>query len=210
MIDSMEWLQAFIVHYPTLQYIVIFLGAAFGGEMIIIPLSFLAAQKIFPLSSFLFISFFAVVFSDTFWFLLGRTRIALKIINNRYAVSTISVVMQAIYKLSKGNNFIALIFIKFLFGTRVIFLFYFSKTSMTVREFISYNFSAIFIWLAVIIPIGFFSGLGFTYVSDILGNIYAGLGFVFLVLFIAVMIQAWFKRVIERKGQEILDKNSML
>ena len=210
MIDSIEWLRAFIVHYPTLQYIIIFLGAAFGGEVVIIFLSFLAAQNFFPFYSFLFISFIAVVFSDIFWFLLGRTKMVIKVMDHRYANNTILIITQAVHKVSRGNNVVALVFVKFLVGIRVMLLFSFSKTNMTISDFVRYNFWAIFIWLAVIIPIGFLSGLGFTYISDILENIYVGIGFLALVLFIIMMIQAWFKRVIARQGREILEKNNML
>lgn len=210
MINSMEWLQVFIAHYPTLQYIIIFLGVAFGGEIVIIPLSFLVAQSFFPFFPFLLISFIAVVFSDTFWFLLGKSNITTKMMDHRYANNTILVITQAIHKVSRGNNVLALIFVKFLVGIRIVLIFSFSKNNMATRDFVRYNFIAIFIWLAVIIPIGFLSGLGFTYISNILENIYVGIGFVFLVLFIVIMMQLWFKRIITRKGWKITEEDNML
>ena len=210
MVDSIEWLRTFIVNYPTLQYIVIFLGAGFGGEIAIIILAFLSAQGIFPFFPFFLVSFSALIFSDTLWFMLGRTRPVLKIMNHRYATNTIWVIAQAIKRMSRGSNLFALIFVKFIIGTRVVLLFYFSRAGMTLKYFLSHNFVAIFIWLAIIIPIGFLSGLGFTYISNILKSIYAGIGFLLLVILLIIILQIYLKKIFTKEEQEIIEENSML
>ena len=176
----------------------------------IIILAFLSAQDIFPLFPFFLVSFSALIFSDTLWFMLGRTRPVLKMMNHRYATNTIWVIAQAIKRMSRGSNLLALIFIKFIIGTRVVLLFYFSRAGMTLKYFLSHNFVAIFIWLAVIIPIGFLSGLGFTYISNILKSIYAGIGFLLLVVLLVIMLQIYLKKIFTREEQEIIEENSML
>ena len=210
MIDSVEWLRVFITNYPILQYLVIFLGAAFGGEVAMIALSFLAAQKIFPFWPFFILSFVGVISSDTLWFFMGRTKIAEKIFSHRYANDTVFLITEAIRKISRGNHLLALIFTKFLIGTRVVLIFYISRTKMVFENFFYYDLVAILVWLAVLIPIGFLSGLGFTYISGILESIYAGIGFVLLVLIIVVIMQIWLKRVFTKEGEEILEKKNML
>src|SRR3989338_2372267 len=47
MLEAIEWLRMFIFTYPSLGYVIIFFGAAFGGEMAMIALAFLAAQGVF-------------------------------------------------------------------------------------------------------------------------------------------------------------------
>src|SRR3989344_2459376 len=64
MTDFILWLQVFLFNYPVLQYLMIFLGAAFGGEVAMITLSFLAAQGFFPLPSFFLVSFLGTLSSD--------------------------------------------------------------------------------------------------------------------------------------------------
>ncbi len=203
MIDSMEWLRAFIIHYPVLQYLVIFFGAAFGGEVAMIFFAFLAAQKIFPFPPFLIIAFVAVICSDSLWFFLGRTKLISKITDHRYATNTVSIIIKAIHKMSRGHHGLALLFAKFIIGTRVVFIFYLSKTNIAFKNFMAYDLLAIFMWFSVIIPIGFLSGLGFTYISNILENIYAGIGFLLLILLIIIIIQIWFKKILTKKGQEM-------
>ncbi len=210
MTESMEWLQAFVINYPALQYIVIFLGAGFGGEVGMITLSFLAAQKIFPFFPFFLLSFLAVIFSDSLWFFLGRTKLVLNITNHRYATNTVSIIIKAIHKMSRGHHGLALIFAKFIIGTRVVLIFYISKTNITLKNFMRYDLFAIFVWLSVVIPIGFLAGLGFTYISNILENIYAGIGFLLLVLLVIIIIQVWLKKMLTKKGQEIIEEDSVI
>lgn len=210
MVDSVEWLRTFIAHYPTLQYIVIFLGAGFGGEAGVIVLSFLAAQKIFPFLPFFLVSFLAMIVTDTFWFMLGRTSLVSRMLSHRYATNTVQILTQAVHKMSRGNHLIALILIKFIVGTRVVLIFNFSRTTMTLKYFLRHNFIAIFIWLVAVIPIGFFAGLGFTYFSHILENIYAGIGFLLFVAFVVLILQAYLKKIFTREGQEFVDKNNVI
>ena len=57
---------------------------------------------------------------------------------------------------------------------------------------------ATFIWLLVVIPIGFISGLGFTYVAEVFHNLYAGAGFILLIILIIVVLQLWLKKIFIR------------
>lgn len=210
MVDSVEWLRAFIVHYPALQYIVIFLGSGFGGEFGVIILAFLSAQKIIPFFPFFLVSFLAMIITDTMWFMLGRTSIASRLMDHKYATNTIWVLTQAITRMSRGSKLISLILIKFIVGTRVVLIFYFSRTTMTLKYFLEHNFIAIFIWLLAVIPVGYLSGLGFTYISHILENIYAGIGFLLLVIFLFLTLQAYLKKFFAREGQEVVDEKNMI
>ena len=209
MAPSLEWLSAFITSYPLLQYVIIFLGAAFGGEVAVISLSFLAAHNFFPFPLFCIVSFFGVLSSDILWFFLGKTKMAGKIIGHRYAAGTIAVIMEAIRRVSRGNHLFAFIFAKFLVGTRAVIIFYVSKTGIAFRDFIRYDLVAIVIWLVTLISIGYLSGLGFTYVSNILKNIYAGIGFVILILIIIMMAQIWLKKFFEKEKKEIIKEKDL-
>lgn len=198
-----EWVSTFIVSYPLLKYAIVFLGAAFGGEFVIISLAFLVAQDVFPFTPFFIVSFLGTLSSDVLWFLLGKTKTVGKILAYRYAASTISVIFEAIHKVSRGNHLIAFIFAKFLIGTRIVVIFYVSKTSLALKNFISRDLAAIFIWLAVLTSIGYLSGLGFTYISRVLKNIYAGIGFIVFILLIIVIVQAKLKRMFINKQNNI-------
>jgi membrane protein DedA with SNARE-associated domain len=199
------WVREFVTHYPVLGYLVVFLGAGFGGEAAMIALAFLLAQHFFSLLPFFIVSFFAVLCTDTLWFFIGKTRIAGRIFDHKYVNNTVVLITEAIHKISRGNHLLAMIFAKFLIGTRVVVILYVSKTDITFKKFINANMIAIFIWLSVLIPIGYLSGLGFTYLSNVLNNIYVSIGFIILVFVLFSMAQLWLKKVFTKEGEEILE-----
>ncbi|MEK7219113.1 MAG: VTT domain-containing protein [Patescibacteria group bacterium] len=203
MIESIEWLRLFIAHYPYLEYLVIFLGAAFGGELVLLALGFLAAHNIVSVLPLIIFSFLGTFFSDTLWFFLGRTAIVKRMVMHRYANTTISVINKAIERVSKGSNLIALIIAKFLVGTRILLMMYVGTKIVKFKNFIYYDMIAISLWLVVVIPIGFISGLGFTYLASILENIYAAVGFILLIIFLAIMLEIWLKNRFTKMGDEV-------
>jgi membrane protein DedA with SNARE-associated domain len=209
MIELFDTLRQFFFEYTFFQYLVIFLGAAFGGEFSIISLAFLSAQNVFPIYLFLVIAFLGTLSSDILWFLLGKTKTAGKIIEHRYASPTISVIVEAINFVSRGYHLLAFIFAKFLIGTRIVVIFYVSKTNLSFKKFIQNDAIAIAIWLIVLNTIGFLSGLGFTYLARVLKNIYAGISFVILIILLFVVTQIWLKRFFTKEGEGIIKKNDL-
>jgi membrane protein DedA with SNARE-associated domain len=208
---GVDWFLALITGYPLLKYLIIFLGAAFGGEVAVISLAFLAAQGVFPFPSYLGIAFLGTLFSDSIWFILGRTKTAEKIVDHKYAKKTIVVIFEAIKKISKGNHLFAFIFAKFLIGTRIVVIFYISKTKIAFLKFIKNDLLAIFIWLSILSLIGVLSGLGFDYLSSVLKNVYAGIGFVVLVLLLFFVVQIWLKKIFTKEGEEVIkEKDNMI
>lgn len=198
MTDFVEWLRIFILNYPSFQYVAIFLGAALGGEIALFTMSFLAAQKVLSPFALVIFSFLGTLSSDSIWFLLGRTEIAQKIISHRYAHSTISIIAEAVRRVSRGSHLLMLVFAKFLVGTRIVMLLLVSKTVFSFYKFICYNAVATLAWLLVVIPTGFLSGLGFTYIAQVFHNLYVAIGFIFLVLIIIVILQLWLKKIFIR------------
>ena len=203
------WIQAFVLHYPLFKYCIIFLGAAFGGEAAILGLSFLAAQNFFPLTTFFIVGFLGTVSSDILWFILGKTKTADKIVGHRYTARAVSAIIEAIQKVSGGSHWLALIFAKFLIGTRVVVILYISKTNMAFKKFILPDLVAIVIWLSILSSVGFMAGLGFSYISGVLKNIYAGIGFVILVLVIIAILQKLLKKSLTEKGEKIIEEENL-
>ena len=194
MTESIEWLRIFIINHRSFEYIIIFGGAMVGGEFALFALGFLAAQGILPVFSVVLLSFLASFPPNILWFLLGKTATVEKIISHRYANTTISIIGEAIIRVSRGNHFIGLIFAKFIVGTPVILTTYVHKTGLPFWRFIFYETPAIILSLLVLISIGYFSGLGFTYLADIFNNIYVAIGFILLIIVIIVAAQLWLKK----------------
>jgi len=205
MTEYVEWLRTVIDNYPAFQYLIIFLGAGFGGEVAVITLGFLSAQGVFPLVTFFLVSFIGTLSTDMIWFFLGRTKMIGKMLTHRYANKTVLIITEAISKVSGGSHLLAMIFAKFLIGTRVVLIMYVAKTGISVKKFIYYDVISVIAWLLVVIPIGYVGGLGFSYLAKVFENIYAGIGFFLIFVFGIVLLQVWFKHFFVREGEEILE-----
>jgi membrane protein DedA with SNARE-associated domain len=209
MADFILWVREFVVLYPVLGYGLVFLGVGFGGEAAMIGLAFLLAQKFFSLVPFFIVSFLGVLFTDTLWFFLGKTRMAGRILDHKYTTDTVFLITEAIRKVSRGNHLLAMIFAKFLIGTRLVLILYVSRTNIPFKKFINANMVAILVWLLILIPIGYLSGLGFTYFSKVLNNIYVGIGFLASVFLLFIIGQMWLKKTFTKEGEEILEEKNL-
>ena len=194
MIEHIEWLRYLILEHESLEYLIIFLGSTFGGEPALYILGFLAAQDVVQPISILIFGFIGTFIPNILWFILGNTEMANRIIQNRYAKATINLMTHAVRKISRRNHFVALTIIKFLVGTPFVLMIYINKTNLSFSRFMYYEAGALLISMLVIVPIGFFSGLGFNYFSDIFNSIYAAIGFLFLIVVIVIVVQAWFEK----------------
>ena len=124
MIEAIEWLRLLITNHASLEYVIIFLGAAFGGEVAMVALGFLAAQGVLSLYLLFIISFFGTLSSDILYFFIGRTKIASRFFAHRYTNGTINLITEAVRKLSKGSHFAALLLANFMIASRIILIMY--------------------------------------------------------------------------------------
>lgn len=209
MIEPIEWLRIFIDNHKSFEYIIIFFGAALGGEFALFTLGFLAAQNVVATLPLVVLGFLGAFFPNIFWFLFGRTATAERIISHRYANTAISTVTEAVRRASKGNHLTALIITKFLIGTPLILIMYVSKTKLEFKKFIYYEAVAIFLSLLVIVPIGFTSGLGFAYLSEVFQNLYAIAGFILLTIILVIMVQLWIEKRFTQNLSSADEKNNL-
>jgi len=194
MTETIEWLRIFLMHYPSFQYLIIFVVTAVVGEFGILALGFLAATNVISLTALVVVSFLASFIVDSLWFWIGKTKFARKIISHRYATSAMQAIYDAMHRVSRGSQPVALILAKFVTGTRTPMILHLSNIHFPFSKFFRYNTIATFLWLPLIIAIGFLSGLGFTYLSKLLKNAYAGIGFILLVVVLVLISQVWLKR----------------
>ncbi len=202
MIDSIEWLRMLILEHRSLEYGIILLGATFGGELALFIFGFLLAQNILTAPSIIFFSLIGAFLPNLLWYLLGGTDYMERIVSHRNANGTFSVITEAVRRISRGSHLLALILIKFLVGTPVLLILYTNKTNLSFRRFFYYQSIATILSILVIMPMGYVSGRGFSYFSKIFENLYAGIGFLILVLFLVAVFQVWLERVLAHTEDE--------
>lgn len=194
MLDSIEWLRTFILHYPSLEYIVVFIGAVLGGEPALFLLGFLAAQGVVAVVPAAMLSYIGAFVPNAIWYFLGGTPFIQRISKQRYTAATISLITEAVQRASRGSHLLAIIIIKFLVGTPVLLVMYVSKTTLSIKQFFYYQSVATFFSILIIMPAGYLSGRGFIYFNEVFQNVYVAIGFILVILMVLMILQVWFEK----------------
>ncbi len=151
--------QTLIQLLTNYGWLAILLGAFFFGETVILTAAFLAHQGWWRVYELFVLALIGTVLSDSLWFLLGqKLPLILKKIETKRV--KLQVAMKTINRLTGTRPFLALLFIKFLYGTRLIFIFYLSANRIKFRTFSIYNSLGTGLWLLVMITLGWLAGTG--------------------------------------------------
>jgi membrane protein DedA with SNARE-associated domain len=180
-----------IIHYlQVYQLPAIFAGSFFFGETVVISSAFLAGQNLWSVWNVFWICFLGTIISDTLWFVLGKNFNA-KIESHEKHGSRYRKVIAKVNKYVGGRIFLALLFIKFLYGTRILTIFYISARKVSFWKFTLFNSLGTIIWLVVIIGAGYLAGKG---TANYLGSLsqvkYVALALVAFILLFRV-IDKW-------------------
>lgn len=207
MIDSIEWLRIFILEHRSFEFIIIFIGTIIGGKLAIFSLGFLAGQHVLSIFSVILFVFTGMLLSNTFWFFVARTKLIKRLIVSRYTNKTTSMITEALVRLSRNKYLVALTMIEFSIGTPIILTTYLSKVAINLKRFLLYQSIVISISILVIIPFGFASGLGFSYLISIFNNLYTTISFILLIVMAIVVVQTWLRN---RITEELVDEKNMV
>lgn len=199
-----DWIRVLVENYTVLQYLIVFLGAAFGGEVVMIALSFWMAQGLFMFAPFIIVAFLGTLSSDIMWFLMGRSNWANKLFNHRYTNGTVSIIVEAVRRISRGSDFVALLLANFVLASRVVLIMYVSKNNLPLGRFIYYEAVAIVLWLIAVVGIGYASGIGYNYIADTFQSIYATIGFILVIILFVIFIQILIEKRITKNTKDVL------
>ncbi len=153
MLESLTALLS-VYRIPT-----VFAGAFFFGDSVILTAAYLAGQLQWPVMPVYLAAFAGTAVADTMWFFCGVvfTRHFSSMQFMRKERDKASVLLR---KLTGENPALALILIKFLYGSRIAMILYVAARGLSFRTFTIYNSIGIFIWLSIFFPIGYFAGRG--------------------------------------------------
>lgn len=158
----MPLLSTFTAWLAAYRLPAVFGGAFFFGESVIITTAYLTAQLHWPLATVLVAAFLGTVISDSAWFIGGRLlRKQLsrwKVLQKQRAQTH-----QLVQHLTGTRSFIALLFIKFLYGSRIAMIMYVAAQRVPFLTFTVFNSLGTLVWLAVIFPLGYAAGRGLSH-----------------------------------------------
>ena len=182
----------------TYQLPAIFLGAFFFGETVILTAAFLAGQGTWSIESVFWLSLAGTVISDSLWFLLGQTFFKFTKRWEKYQDQYQTFLIK-LEKITGQRPFLSLLFIKFLYGTRILTILYLSIREVRFFTFLLFNTVGTILWLLVIISVGWLVGRGATNITDVFYKVeYALTALVLLIVFFKIMTTWLSKKIVKQ------------
>ena len=137
----------------------VFVGTFLLGESVILAAAAMAGQGTWPVTWVAGWAFAGTVISDVAWFTAANRGIA-ALGRNPERARKLDVHARRLDRWTGARPCRALLFIKFVYGTRILSIAYLSLRKVSRRRFASFDAAGTAIWLAVIIPIGYLAGRG--------------------------------------------------
>lgn len=185
----------FLINYEAAA---IFLGSFFFGETVVISSAFLSARGFWSMQSVFWLSFAGTMCSDILWFIFGRPILTYFHKWEQYREKSAKLV-SFLDGFAGSRPFFSLLFIKFLYGTRILTIMYLSIRQIGLWRFILFNAVGTVIWLAVVLPIGWLAGNGIVNIIPFLNKFeYAAL-FLLVVLVLIRLLTKWLGNQVTKK-----------
>ncbi len=192
-------MDSFIASLLSLyQLPAIFLGSFFFGETVIITAAFLASQGIWRLTEVFWLSLAGTVISDSLWFLFGQSIFKVTRRQRTYQ-SKYQGFFRSLESATGQSLFLSLLFIKFLYGTRILTILYLSIRKIRFWMFLAFDTVGTMFWLTVIILIGWLAGKGVTNVLPIARQTEYLLSAIVLFIILHKIITLWLTKKITKK-----------
>ncbi len=191
----------FISFFSLYPYSISYFGTFFGGEEVILFLAGLSAYGYINFWALFFFCLIGTMSSDCLVFFLARTRIVNKIRTWKNAAGGYEKFVHVMGKTIKNNTFLSLLITKFLYGTRIITIVYFSRERLAFRKFFAYNIVVVGVWLSLILPIGWLGGKGLGLFAAIFKDIQLGIFLILIAAIIVYITRRWISNLIlQRKN----------
>ncbi len=176
----------------------VFFGAFFFGETVILTAAFLAGQGTWSIESVFWLSLAGTVTSDSLWFLLGQTFFKFTKRWEKYQDQYQTFLIK-LEKITGQRPFLSLLFIKFLYGTRILTILYLSIRKVRYATFLLFNTVGTILWLSVMIFVGWLVGRGVGNAVQIFSRVeYIVTALVLLIVFFRIMT-TWLSKKIAKK-----------
>jgi len=197
----LETLAVQVASNVSLFFILGVIGTALWGDGALIFFTAFSVNYGISLWIIFFAAYIGTMIGDSLWFLIG-IKLAKKIEKNKKMHKGYEKIAFIIDKLFKHNHLLALTVVKYLYGTRVITIFYLAKEKIGYKKFIYYDFISTLFWVLGIGLIGYLVGLGFVWIQTAFKNIQLTI----LAVIIIFLLFSWLQRTINMKIGKLAEK----
>jgi membrane protein DedA with SNARE-associated domain len=141
----------------TYQLPGIFLGTFCFGETVVIAATLLAVRGYWNASDVFIAAFAGTVTSDAAWYLLGH-HVHRLLAGRSRTVPVRRRLLARLDRMTGRRPFLALLFVKFLYGTRILTIVYLAARKIGFKTFVLFDALGTAIWLAVLLPVAWTAG----------------------------------------------------
>jgi len=191
----MDVIMSLLEHYRLLA---VFAGSFFFGDSVIITAAYLAGQLDWSVIPIFIVAVLGTVVADTVWFLIGagigRTHSHIKYFEKQRDQAA-----QFLHKLTGTRPEMALIYIKFLYGTRIAMILYVAARGMSLRTFTAYNSIGVLAWFVIFFPLGYLAGRGIARAMPLVGTLEAALVVLVASFVVVRLFNIWLTHRMEKK-----------
>lgn len=132
---------------------------AVAGETVVLASTVVATQGEWSLNEVILWCLVGTVASDLFWFkLAGTAGDRLKPLRDPGPRQQAA--LKWLRRRTGERPYLALLFFKFLYGTRFLMLVYLATRDVSLRRFLLYDIGGTILWLAILVPAGWLLGVG--------------------------------------------------
>jgi len=161
------WMKNLLLDLSGYPASVSFFSGLFAGEIAILTLSFLSAQGFFPLGTLFLFAWIGEIVADLIYFEIGRFKIFGKVKTSKL----FGRVDSFISSVSRESVFLAVLYSKFVYGLRTATVIFLGIKNVDRKNFILSEIIVSGIVMAILVPIGWAAGKGFTILMDHFKNI---------------------------------------
>ena len=137
---------------------IVFVGTFFLGESVVLASAALAAQGTWSVAAVAAWAFAGTVVSDSVWF--RSAGLSLDRWSTGHRADRLERVTKRLDRATGAHPHRALVFVKFIYGTRIASIAYMAIRRVPLRRFVTFDSIGTMLWLAVMIPIGWGIGKG--------------------------------------------------
>lgn len=176
----------------------IFIGSFLFGETVIITAAFLSAQGLWSPINVFWLSLVGTIASDSLWFIFGR-RILLFFHRWEKYKEQSEKLLVTLERITGKRPFLSLLFIKFLYGTRILTIMYLSVRRMSFPTFAIFDTIGSALWLTAIISIGWLAGKSIVNLVPFLNKFGYALLFLIAIILIFRFATTWLTKKLTKE-----------
>ncbi len=191
----MAFLHDVILYSLPHAYTILVLLTVLLGEEIVLLFVILAAQEFVSLTTVLIVGLGSTLALDIILFYLARDLMHERISRLKKVINVSKDVRKFAHKIHTQNLLLVLTLRRFLVGTRHATTLYLGVKKMSWSKFMFYNTSSLIIWSALMVPIAWLAGRGFTILLKVATRVEKLVAFAILFILLVIIIEKIFSKI---------------